>query len=796
MTAADATEDPAGGWERLHPLTPLLRGGRFVLVLLAVVGQQGLRSASTEVLLLTFGIGTPLAVLVGYVAWRSVRYRVTPTELQVESGVLTRRSRRVPLARVQSVDVVRPLLARVLGLAELRLEVVGGGGGAEAPLSYLSEDDARALRTRLLQLASGRPEAGEQAPAPVEQVLVVVPPGPLVGSVLLGPPAVLAVALLLVLLVVAVVDVRLVAGVAVGALPLLFASGSFAVRRVLAEYGFSVAETPDGLRLRQGLLEKRSSTIPPGRVQTVRVREPLLWRPFGWVRVEVDVAGYSGGGSAEQQASSGALLPVAPRELAERLVARVLGGDLPPADVPAPAAARWRAPLSHRRLAVGLDDTHLVSTYGVVTTTTDVVPLAKVQSLRLTVGPLQRRLGLASLHADTAGRRLPGAVAPAPGRGRGPAPAGRPRRTQQGRPRAVASGDPQHRPGGPVQLAGTAALVTGGASGLGLAAATELVAAGASVVLADLPGSPGAQAASRLGGAAVFVADRRHGRGVRAAGRRPRRPARTAARRRELRRRRDARPRARQGRTAPLDAFVSVVTVNLVGTFNVIRLAAAAMAETDPVDGERGVLVNTASAAAYDGQIGQAAYSASKGGVVGLTLPVARDLADKLIRVMTIAPGLFDTPMLQGLPEPARQSLAQQVPMPSRLGDPAEYAALVRHVVREPDAQRRGHPAGRRDPDGAPLAVEQRLEVGAELLHGGGARRRHVAEAEEAVDQPVVAARHHRHAGRLERRGVRLALVAQRVVLRRRDHRGRDAGEVGRGSTEARGSSRCAASAR
>ena len=134
----------------------------------------------------------------------------------------------------------------------------------------------------------------------------------------------------------------------------------------------------------------------------------------------------------------------------------------------------------------------------------------------------------------------------------------------------------------------------------------------------------------------------------------------------------------------PLEQFARVVQVNLVGTFNVIRLAAAAMAATEPVEGERGVIVNTASAAAFDGQIGQAAYSASKGGVVGMTLPVARDLASSLIRVMTIAPGLFDTPMLQGLPEPARQSLGAQVPMPSRLGDPREYAMLARHIVENP----------------------------------------------------------------------------------------------------------------
>jgi NAD(P)-dependent dehydrogenase (short-subunit alcohol dehydrogenase family) len=139
-----------------------------------------------------------------------------------------------------------------------------------------------------------------------------------------------------------------------------------------------------------------------------------------------------------------------------------------------------------------------------------------------------------------------------------------------------------------------------------------------------------------------------------------------------------------KGAVLPLDAFARVVTVNLIGTFNMIRLAAERIAAADPVDGERGVIVNTASVAAFDGQIGQAAYSASKGGVVGMTLPIARDLADKQIRVMTIAPGLFKTPMLEGLPEEAQASLGAQVPHPSRLGDPGEYAALVEHIVRNP----------------------------------------------------------------------------------------------------------------
>ena len=231
-----------------------------------------------------------------------------------------------------------------------------------------------------------------------------------------------------------------------------------------------------------------------------------------------------------------------------------------------------------------------------------------------------------------------------------------------------------------MQLAGTVAVVTGGASGLGLATATELASAGVAVVLLDLPSSPGQSAAERIGDAAVFVpTDVTDERSVQAAIDRASElgPLRVAVNCAGV-----GTPGRVLGKAGPLplDQFAKVVTVNLVGTFNVLRLAAAAMAQTDAVDGERGVIVNTASAAAFDGQIGQAAYSASKGGVVGMTLPVARDLADKLIRVMTIAPGLFDTPMLQGLPEPARQSLAAQVPMPSRLGDPAEYAALVRHI--------------------------------------------------------------------------------------------------------------------
>ena len=232
-----------------------------------------------------------------------------------------------------------------------------------------------------------------------------------------------------------------------------------------------------------------------------------------------------------------------------------------------------------------------------------------------------------------------------------------------------------------MQVSGSVALVTGGASGLGLATTERLARAGAGVVVLDLPSSQGASVAERLGAHVRFApgdvtseADVLAALEV-AAGLGPLRIAVNCA------------GMGIAGKTvgrtgpAPLEGFVRTVTVNLVGTFNVIRLAAARLVEADPVDGERGVIVNTASVAAFEGQVGQAAYSASKGGIVGMTLPIARDLAPSLVRVVTIAPGLFETPLLGGLPDDVKASLETQVPHPSRLGRPEEYAALVEHVV-------------------------------------------------------------------------------------------------------------------
>ncbi len=235
-----------------------------------------------------------------------------------------------------------------------------------------------------------------------------------------------------------------------------------------------------------------------------------------------------------------------------------------------------------------------------------------------------------------------------------------------------------------MQIEGCSALVTGGASGLGNATARALIAAGASVVILDLASSQGEKAAVALGPTARFVAaDVTDEEQVQAA---VDEASALAPLRIVVNCAGIATPGKVLGRDGvlALGQFERVVRVNLIGTFNVIRLAAAAMVKTEPVGEERGVIVNTASVAAFDGQIGQPAYSASKGGVAAMTLPIARELARDLVRVMTIAPGIFETPMMAGLPQAAQDSLAAQVPHPSRLGKPAEYAALVQHIVENP----------------------------------------------------------------------------------------------------------------
>ena len=233
-----------------------------------------------------------------------------------------------------------------------------------------------------------------------------------------------------------------------------------------------------------------------------------------------------------------------------------------------------------------------------------------------------------------------------------------------------------------LNLDGASAIVTGGASGIGEAAARQLAALGARVVIADLQEDKGTAVANEIGGLFVKcdVSSEEDGTAAVAA----------ASEMGPLRALVNSAGLGRPGRTIdrnnePMDqsAFDFVIRINLLGSFNMLRLSAAAMAKTEPLDadGQRGAIVNMASVAAFDGQIGQAAYSASKGGIVGMTLPIARDLSRNGVRNMTIAPGIFGTPMLFGMPQEVQDALAAGVPFPSRLGTPADYAKLVKHII-------------------------------------------------------------------------------------------------------------------
>ena len=374
----------------------MLRGWKVFAAVVAIALQQAYGGVRPLFVLLVIGASVPVGVAYGYLAWRRTHYRISRDDLRLETGVLFRRSRQVRLDRLQAVDVVRPLVARALGLAELRLEVAGGSS-SEAPLAYLSEPAAQQLRAELLARAAGLEHDQPQAPTAPERVLLTVPIGRLIESQVRT-----AVTFWALVVGVALVAMSAVSGepAALGlAVPFLLVAVPAAVNGVAGQFDFTVADSPDGLRLRRGLLETRAQTVPPGRIQAVRVVEPLLWRSRGWVRVEANVAGYVG--DSQQKAS--VLAPVATGEEAARLVALALPGlDLPAvAMTGVPRRARFLDPWQWRWQSVGADERFLVVRRGRWRRETDLVPHEKVQSVRISQALLQRRLGLATVHVDT-----------------------------------------------------------------------------------------------------------------------------------------------------------------------------------------------------------------------------------------------------------------------------------------------------------------------------------------------------------------------------------------------------------
>jgi putative membrane protein len=417
------------GWRRLHPLSPLVRSGRGLVAVLALAGLSTSGVVGSGTGTRWYDLALPVLVAVAaLVNWFVTRWKVDGVTLRIETGLLRRDSRQLPIARIQAVDLLRPFFARMLGLAEIRVRLAGSGD-ADGRLAYLTEAAAFALRARLLAAHHGLDPA---TPEPAESVVTSVRTGRLVGSALI-PAALLAV-------VSVAVGAAIVAAtpgglIAVGA-PLawwLIICGSIVWRRVSTQYAFTVAVSPDGVRIRRGLLGTVAETIPVPRIQAVRMIEPLLWRPLHWCRLEVDVAGGLGHGHPEGTgAVRKALLPVGTPDEARRLLAVIIrGGDPPgtprysgapflrhgasrglpaaggwPALSPPPRRARWKAPLSYHFLAAGHDGMLAVAVTGRVRRETTLVPLAKTQSVRLVQGPLQRRLGLATVHLDAAGKRV------------------------------------------------------------------------------------------------------------------------------------------------------------------------------------------------------------------------------------------------------------------------------------------------------------------------------------------------------------------------------------------------------
>lgn len=384
---------------RLHPVTPLRRAWAPVAVLIGWAlhdpdqAHRQLDRLTPVLLLAVLAALVPAAALYGFLSWWFTHYAVTDTELRIRTGLLFRRTAHIRLERIQAIDVTQPLLGRVAGVAKLKLDVIGTD--AKDELAFLGEREARELRAELLARAAGfAPETAHEVGEAPARRLLRTPPRSLAIALLLTGSAWGTLAAALVVPPMIWIGAHSPWAVIAIAVPLLGAAGANTVGRFVAEYDWTVSESPDGLRIDRGLLDRSHETVPPGRVQTVRIVEPLLWRRRGWVRVELDVAG----------SSNSVLVPVAPRAVAEDLVARVLPGATvpPPPELSRPPRRAARCvPLWWRGYGLAVTASVFAARAGLLRRTLALVPHAKVQSVRLSQGPWQRLWGLAHVHVDT-----------------------------------------------------------------------------------------------------------------------------------------------------------------------------------------------------------------------------------------------------------------------------------------------------------------------------------------------------------------------------------------------------------
>ena len=413
-------------------MTPAVKGWKVLAVLAAITVQQvGNDVGALRGLLEEFGwgalagvVGVILFIGFGYsaLAWRMTRYAIDAEAVHLKTGVLFRQQRAARLDRVQAVDVVQPLLARLFGLAELKIEVAGGSDSA-VRIAYLTEENAQEVRNELLARAAGvefGTEEQPQAPAAPEREVVAVPLGRLLVSLLRSGAVLVSAVVLVAVLVGVVVSGEWSAVVAL--LPAVLGSAGYLWQRFAGEFNFRVAQSPDGIRLRHGLLESRAQTVPPGRVQAVRLSQGLLWRGPDWWRVQVNVAGY---GATEGKQTESVLLPVGTRDEALTalwLVLPDLGAQDPRALLDAalagsgeehgfltsPRRARWLDPLVWRRNGVAVTDRAVLIRSGWLLRSLVVVPHERTQSVGLSQFVVERWFGLADVQLHS----TPGPVTP------------------------------------------------------------------------------------------------------------------------------------------------------------------------------------------------------------------------------------------------------------------------------------------------------------------------------------------------------------------------------------------------
>jgi putative membrane protein len=388
-------------WQRVHIASPFVRAGRsmIALVIVFILSLNPTSQGSNEGGLIGHAIALLIAAVVGFLQWIVTRWRIENGALRIETGILRRSSQRFPLDQIQAVDTVRSGLARVLGVSELRLRMAGHSGKA-GRLAYLKHEEAERVRARLLALAHG---VAEHEPEPPENVLLSIRTDRLLGSLFLSPFGALWLVIVIGLIVSLVVSPAVLQLLS-GSVPVFLGFVIGFWRRFNSGYHLTVAEAPDGLRLRSGLVETTAETIPRGRIQAVRMSEPLLWRWLGWCRLEVSVAGRQRrkGENRAEARSNRMVLPVGDKQEAAWLLSRIIPDAPNELQQGPPERARLKAPFSFHFLSWQRNDTCAVTSHGRLEKVTDWVPFSKVQSLRVTQGPVQRRLRLVDVHLDTA----------------------------------------------------------------------------------------------------------------------------------------------------------------------------------------------------------------------------------------------------------------------------------------------------------------------------------------------------------------------------------------------------------